>query len=333
MKINFKITTKCPANCLCCQERLLNFKKFSNKEENLDLLFDKMLELYRAVGDKENFLSITGGEPTLVSNLSSYIKKMTENNISVGVDTNGWNINEQWLEEMEKAGLQYILFSVYSFDKTIYEYLRGSQNEYLFSQMQKTLSVLKEYKMKKGVIKIRLQTVLMKPNFKELPSMLEKVIVSGFDALSTSYYIAMNPNKNLLMSQKDIQYFIDEVEPRMLAVMKMYKIDDKLFEKNKKKIHSFFKFDSVTLQDIEQGKYRKNQKNCEENNRIAIYPNGVIAPCLGFDYYMDEDYVFNILEEKDSVKNIKSTFEEFWKKEYVMCSKCSSGYQVWLEMA
>ena len=232
MKINFKVTTKCPANCLCCQERLANFEMFNNEEVEISKIFEKILALFKAKGDKENHLSITGGEPTLVIDLPKYVKKLVENNISVGIDTNGWNITEEWLNTMEKAGLKYILLSVYSLKKDTYEYLRGSDNGELFERMKNAITILKKYKEEGGSIEVRLQTVLMKPNYKELPDILELSILSGFDALSTAYYIALDADERLLMDQNDIKIFVDKMEIEMISIIKRYVSDNSLVEKN-----------------------------------------------------------------------------------------------------
>lgn len=332
MKINLKVTTKCPAKCICCKERLSNFKKFNGTERTTAELFDKILTLYREVGDKENHLSITGGEPTLICNLADYVSKASMNNITVGLDTNGWNINWNWLKEMEQAGLKYILFSVYSLDKNTYKYLRGSENGFLFERMIKTLNILKEYKANGGTIQIRLQTVLMKPNFRELDNLLEEAILAHFNSLSTAYYISYESERNILMNQSDIECFITQVCPKMISIMEKYNISSIIIEENERKIRTFFSMDGISLQELSEGIYRRKGFNCGENNCIAIYPNGVIVPCLGFDYSMDETYTLNIFDKKQYEIFLNERFRNFWENDYVLCTRCSSGHQVWLNL-
>lgn len=333
MKINFKVTTECPANCICCRERLLNFKKFSYVEKTREELFTKILSIYKKVGDKENHLSITGGEPTLISNLPYFVKKMTEHNITVGIDTNGWNINRKWLEEMEQAGLKYLLFSVYSLKREIYNHLRGAENGQLFARMKEAICVLKKYKEDGGTIQIRMQIVLMKPNFRELPILLEEAIQSHFDSLSTAYYISNEPEENILMDQSDIECFVKEVCPKMISIMEKCNMDKALMDANKQKIKSFFKIKDMNLEELSKGIYRRSGCNCSEPNRISIYPNGVAVPCLGFDYIMDESYGLNIFDNEQYKKLFDNRFEDFWKSDYALCERCSSGYQVWLDLS
>lgn len=333
MKINFKVTTECPANCICCRERLLNFEKFSHVEKRREELFAKILSIYKKVDDRENQLSITGGEPTLIPDLPYFVKKMTENNITVGVDTNGWNINRKWLAEMERAGLNYLLLSVYSLKQDIYNYLRGAENEQLFARMKEAICVLKKYKEDGGTIRVRMQTVLMKPNFRETPILLEEAIQSHFDSLSTAYYISNEPEEKILMDQSDIEYFVKKVCPEMILIMEKCNMDKILRDANKEKIKTFFNIKDVDLGKISKGIYRRSGCNCSESNRISIYPNGVAVPCLGFDYIMDESYGLNIFQDEQFKTLIDKRFVDFWKRDHVLCKRCSSGSQVWLNLS
>lgn len=332
MKINLKITTQCPADCLCCKERLNNFNMYYKNKACTEELVEQILKLYQYKGDIANHLSITGGEPTLVADLPYYVKRFTDNNISVGVDTNGWNIDEKWLSEMEKAKLNYILLSVYSLEKDKFNYLRGSSDGKLYSSVSKTIKLLKKYKDDGGSIQVRLQCVLMKQNYQEIPELLTCAIESGFDAFSTSYYISNVANEKLLMSKSDIDNFISRTLPKVRILINNCKISEKVKKENLRKIDSFFCFNGVSNEDIEKGIYRTMGTTCNEKNRVAIYPNGDVVPCLGFDYYMKQKYIINIFENGNLFKIIEEVFGNFWEDCYNMCSKCSSGYQVWFPL-
>lgn len=332
MKINFKITKYCPARCICCEERLRNFEKMEEKSEKLEILFDEILGIFKRYGDEENHLSITGGEPTLIDGLDQYVAKMTEHNISVGIDTNGWNVTEQWIESMEKAGLKYILFSVYSLNKRVYDYLRGASNSELFLRMERAFEALKNYKSSNDKIEVRLQTLLMKNNYKELPKLLQKAISSKFNTISTSYYISVKPQKTILMNKFDIQIFKNDISKQLLDIMKKSDISSENLIINQKKIKSFFQFDDINLDDIEKGIYRAKEENCKEKNKFIIYPNGNLVPCVGFDYCMDSKYTTNIFKDKRVEENLDEIFEEFWGESHDICTRCANGKQIWLNL-
>ncbi len=332
MKINLKITTQCPADCLCCKERLNNFSTYYKNMDCTDTLIDQILKLYELKGDKLNHLSITGGEPTLVAKLPIYVKKIVNSKVTVGIDTNGWNIDENWLMEMERSGLSYILLSVYSMKKDKFNYLRGSCDGKLYSCMRKAIELLKKYKENGGKIQIRFQCVLMKQNYEEMPELLTCAIESGFDTFSTSYYISNNPDENLLMSKNDIDNFIFNVVPKVNSILSKCNTNKIVKKENLKKINSFFKFDGISLETVGKGVYRLPGTTCEDRNRIAIYPNGDVVPCLGFDYKMQQKYKINIFNSYSSLNIINSNFDNFWNSNYDMCSRCSSGFQVWFTL-
>lgn len=328
MKINFKVTTECPANCRCCQERLNNFANFSKASLDLGVLFNKILSLFQEAGDEANYLSITGGEPSLIPDLHRYVKKCTEQNIIVGIDTNGWNVTYEWLKEMELAGLKYILLSVYSLDFDRYCILRGVEDEILFNRLKRAIEQAREYKKSGGKIEIRIQTVLFKQNYSELPELLRMVIDSGFNTLSTAYYISNKADREIIMDSKDITDFKQRIVPELDEILKSVRVSKDIAIENKKRIGDFFEFEEVSMEQVANGVYR--QGSCGDTNRIAIYPNGIVAPCLAFDYYMDEKYTVNAIKENLSYGDIRKKFLYFWEQEYNMCSNCSSGYQIWL---
>lgn len=300
--------------------------------ECTDALIDQILRLYELKGDKLNHLSITGGEPTLVAKLPIYVKKFVDNKVTVGIDTNGWNIDKNWLIDMEKAGLSYILLSVYSMNKDKFNYLRGNSDGKLYACMRKTIELLRKYKESGGRIQIRFQCVLMKENYEELPELLSYAIESDFDTFSTSYYISNSPDENLLMSKNDIENFVFNVTPRIKSVLSKCKTNEKTKMENIKKLSSFFSFDGIPLETIEKGIYRPSGTTCEEKNRIAIYPNGDAVPCLGFDYNMQQKYKINIFDSHSLSNIIHSNFNNFWNSSFTMCSRCSSGFQVWFTL-
>ena len=329
MKINFKITTQCPANCKCCNERLENFQKMQKSDKTLKELFEKIEEIFSHF--QEKYLSITGGEPTLIQSLSKYVKQVSKEGIYVGIDTNGWNINKEWMKEMESAGLKYILFSVYSMNELVFEQLRGSENGQLYLRMKQAWRTLKEYKVNGGNIEVRIQMVLMKQNYRELPELLKAAIDSKFNTVSTAYYISENPNGEILMSREDINDFKNNVKPEIISIINRMKIGTELKKVNIEKVDSFFCFNNVSEDKIANGIYR-NKVNCGEHNRIALYPNGDVTPCLGFDYLMDYKYVMNVFNNNEMKKIVNLEFGDFWLTEHKMCNHCSSGYQVWINL-
>ena len=198
--------------------------------------------------------------------------------------------------------------------------------------MKKAWNTLKKYKKNGGNIEVRVQIVLMKQNYRELPILLRAAIDAQFNTISTAYYISRNPNKEILMSYEDINDFKCNIEPEIIAIIRKMNISERLKNINVEKVKKFFEFNGVTEDEIANGQYRNNV-NCGESNRIALYPNGDVVPCLGFDYLMNSKYVMNVFKHNNMKKIKNLEFGDFWLKEHKMCSRCSSGYQVWLNLS
>lgn len=332
MKINFKITTECPANCKCCQERLHNYQVNHGRFFRDERVYNRIINLFLECGDAENGISITGGEPTIVKDLPSIVKMFTKENIKVGIDTNGWNVTESWLYEMEQANLSYLLFSFYSINKDIYNMLRGSENTELFQKASEALHSLKKYKKSNGSINIRQQVTLLKSNYAELPELLKLALNCNFDALSTAYYISAKEDHEQTMNQTDIGIFKNNTVKKIQEILYDSDLDPILIEDNIKRMNNIFEFRNMPLSQIAKGYYRPSGDMCYSKNKLAIYPNGDVVPCVGYDYIMESKEKVNILDCSYQQIMQSRLFACFWEKPYALCERCSNGYQIWLDL-
>lgn len=330
MKINFKITTECPANCSCCQERLENYRSSIKTNEQYDKVIRNIENLLKKNTDSENFVSINGGEPTLIPDLDVVVKRFKAYDCTVGIDTNGWNIDRKWLAKMEEAGLDYILISIYSLDKQTFNMLRGVTNDELFTRVMKAMSEIKKYKERDGGIQIRFNTVIMKSNYKELPELLNFAIFTRCNSLSTAYYTANSPNDMLRMNFDDIMELKKMIVPELLNILKKYELNEELYSANEAKLRKIFEFENVSSQDIGNGIYRCEGYRCNLKNRMILYPNGDVAPCTFFDYLFEPQYIDNIFEIDICKINMGEKFMAFWNESHTICRNCTDGYQLWL---
>lgn len=332
MKINFKITTECPACCKCCQERLNNYKKNSNRFKPDYRVYEKIIDLLLKCGDSVNSISITGGEPSIITELPEIVKMFTKEGIRVGIDTNGWNVTDVWLSKMEQAGLDYILISFYSKNKETFDKLRGSENTLLFDRAFCALQSLKKLKENNSTINVRQQVILLKENYKEIPNLLRMALEFQFDAFSTAYFISATEDKTLTMNQEDIDIFKTDVVHQIRQILYDSKLDTKIIEENEKRLAEFFVFGNQSIDQIAHGLYRNKNSMCNEKNKIVIYPNGDVVPCTGYDYIMEQISEVNILDSNYNQIMQSTLFSSFWTKQFALCERCSNGFQVWLNL-
>lgn len=332
MKVNFKITTACPANCTCCQERLHNFRiNYFDTVAQSNIIM-RIIRLFEEVGDSKNSISITGGEPSVIDNLPEIVKAFSKEGITVGIDTNGWNVTYDWLRRMEEAELDYVLISLYSLNKASFDKMRGTGDTDLFDRASRAIDALEQLKKEHSSIKVRQQVTLLKDNYQEVPILLENAIERGFDAFSTAYFISASEDSITGMSEADIVNFRQNIIPKVIEVLKNNKMSNEKFHENLKRISSFFEFKGVTIDEVARGYYRPNNDMCNDTNRIVIYPNGDAVPCTAFDYFIEGSKSVNILKSSYSQIVNSHLFIDFWKRPNYMCTRCPNGHQIWIDL-
>lgn len=95
-------TLLCNNNCIFCYE---NYRDNAFRAvPSVDELFDRTIGLARSTGLSS--VAISGGEPTLYTHLTSYVRALTEAGISVCLLTNGRTMaDENRLRELVEAGV------------------------------------------------------------------------------------------------------------------------------------------------------------------------------------------------------------------------------------
>jgi len=138
--IDFDITSKCNFKCDFCY-----FKERLNTLE--DVNFETVQKLIISL-KKGTYLFLGGGEPLLRKDLLDVICLAKEQNLRVGLCTNGYYLDGTLLENLKKAEIDDIYFSIYG-DKTAYEnttHVFGAYDKVL--KNLKMLSKIKHWKTK-----------------------------------------------------------------------------------------------------------------------------------------------------------------------------------------
>ena len=93
-----KVTLGCPGMCKSCTNRRSLFSKKKNDNGTMDLnLFSRICNELKTLGGK--YVSLSGGEPTILPNLDQYIEIAKNNNLAVRINTNGWGFTEKNLSK------------------------------------------------------------------------------------------------------------------------------------------------------------------------------------------------------------------------------------------
>ncbi len=152
------VTYRCNLRCSFCG--LCELRENTDKSE-------LTTEEWRMVYDSAERLgtlitSISGGEPLLRKDLESIIEYATKKNISVHLCTNGTLIDKNRAKILEEAGTKTISFSLDSDVEEIHDSIRGK------GQFKKTLDGIENIRVYSPKIRISINAVLCKKNFKDI---------------------------------------------------------------------------------------------------------------------------------------------------------------------
>lgn len=315
-----KVTSNCPGRCKCCANRK---KLFPNKTTNNGIMdisfFEKICIQLKDMGNK--YISISGGEPTTLVNLDQYIKIAKQNNLVVRVNTNGWNVTEDSFENWMKSGLDQIALSIYGLTPEGVNKTRGKID--IFERSMNALNVISNYRKSNKFLFI-MQTVIMKDNYTILPDLLQKAFESKCDLFWPSYLEDSYNLPELRLSEKDISYFKNEILNKLKIV-----VEDNVEEESIKnelfvQVEKYF-----NNRNYSSGVYHdENSSKCTLPGRfLLIYPNGLIAPCPGHEYFSSEK---ELLMGENTLKNIvfSKEFKSFDQDRNMYCSYCPQGVHI-----
>ena len=264
------------------------------------------------------YICLSGGEPTIVKNIDEYIKIANEYGLATRINTNGWNVTKTRLEKWLKNGLDQIVLSIYGIDEKTIENTRGSN--LIYKRSIKAIDAITELKQKYKFIFI-LQTVIMKENYKEIPNILKLAIDAKADLFWPSYLEDAINLPDVRLNKEEILDFKKNVIPKMEQIIINENFDKRL---EKRLLSSLKKYYENEYED-----YIYHKKNCGCHwigSHFTFYPNGIIDPCPGHEYFKSK-YQFKIdydyIDEFMSIDNLERTKKEIECFDY--CKYCPQG--------
>lgn len=307
-----KVTLSCPAQCECCTNRQKQFKKNVGKTIFDISSFEKVCNYIKSHGGE--YVSLSGGEPTMISNLSDYISIAHRLGLATRINTNGWNVTEDNLVEWGKKGLDQIVLSIYGLEEEKVRALRG--NETLYDKSILAARNIRKYKETNNLIFI-VQTVLMKQSFEDLPQILDFAIKNKADRLWPSYLEDAHNLPSIRMSNVDVEIFNTKTISEMRDVISR---STDLSENVKKNLYISITqyFDA----DYTDGIYHRDGKPCFWKGRhFSFYPDGRVDPCPGHEYFTSS---FQHKIDYDRIEDGMDIMQEETEK-FSYCRYCPQG--------
>ena len=154
--ISMELSSHCNLKCIMCSHP-------TNKRQSYLMSFDNFKMIINKIQKTQiNQLFLNMGEPfmnKLVFRMIAYAKRL---NFQVYISTNGLLLNESYIKNILKTGVDALKFSIEGYSKEVYEKIRIGGS---FNNLIKNVKLMKELRDRSGSkMSIRISTILMKDN-------------------------------------------------------------------------------------------------------------------------------------------------------------------------
>lgn len=310
LTIELLISSKCNLRCgMCNVWRLPESPDAKEAELSTNEITD-FLEKAARLGTK--FLGLSGGEPTLRSDLVEVIRKAKRTGLEVTLITNGTNIKNDLAKKIVESGLDTIIFSVDSPNPNPHDIIRGVKGSWERATQGIKAVKFKKTELRLGKPKICVNYIVTKLNYDLIEDTINLKNQLGFDDLSFLPVITKTHRAdNLLLSHADLEKLWSSL-PSIKARLKQNKLETKSI--------AMLAYLCRNWESTVKGKYAvpgRSQLMCLQPWQMAtIDPFGNVYPCCYACMFQNlPDTRLNGLPSLDQFKmgNIKATsFEDIW---------------------
>ncbi|MDP8256689.1 MAG: glycosyltransferase [Candidatus Alcyoniella australis] len=211
-------TNRCNNDCLACWCRspLLLDKALPAEQRSQTLpieMIEQLLDDIAAMGSKEVYVA-GGGEPYMHPQIQRIIQGIKSHNLVCNINTNFTLIDEQRLQQLIEAPVDYMNISVWAGSPETYSLLHPNKTEETFHQIRKTLTRLN--KEKREVPRIKVYHVISNLNFHEIDKMIDFARDTGSESVEFTVVdtIPARTDGLLLNEQQRAQLYQDALDAR-----------------------------------------------------------------------------------------------------------------------
>ncbi len=186
-QVVWNITTACNFNCVHCYE---NAGMGRHEVPEPDMVFDGLEKLARfGVAS----VAFSGGEPTLLPNMTDYIAKTTELGMYAAMATNGWVFaNEKVVRKYKEAGLKFVQISLDGPDPEVHDSFRRVKGAW-----ERAVKAIKN-SVNEGLF-VEVSTTVTKYNMNKVHEMVELVRELGANWLMIYNFIPTGRGREIIM--------------------------------------------------------------------------------------------------------------------------------------
>lgn len=191
----FKLTNYCNSNCVYCSHATGRVAQERKHTISNDIV---MKTIEDAANMGVHAISISGGEPLLRDDIVSIIKKVVDCKMIPVLLTNGLLLDRFW-DDLGAAGLRYIVISIDSVNRHIYEKQRGASFNMALSGIEAALKLRKKY----GRSEIHVSAVLTKNNHEDFMKLVTYMRDRDIKVQVIPYHKRENDIVNLSITEKE----------------------------------------------------------------------------------------------------------------------------------
>lgn len=225
------LSTKCNSRCIMCE--------VVKKQWDIP---DRVVEEIKFLLPYMNSINWQGGEVLVLDYFEKlFLESLNNKQLRQTIVTNAMLLNDRWIDLLTEANIE-LTVSVDGLDKEVYEKIRyGSKFDVLIKNLEK-LNEIRNRKKSKLVLKMH--TVVMRSNYKQITDFIEFAKRYNFDAVyMMPIYGGQDIPENIFINnEKDILSYVTDRIEKATAKSKDYNInffhslpiikDEKIQEKN-----------------------------------------------------------------------------------------------------
>lgn len=327
--VSIKLLSKCNAQCVMCDiGNKIGGEYFLEK-----YIILKILDELKEIGVE--FITFTGGEPTLRNDLIELVEYAKKLGFKVFLSTNAHLLSKEKISRLKKAGLFGFKFSLDSIDKEKHDNIRRLKDNF-----DQVIFAIKE-SVKEGM-EVYVNSVIMNHTYKESLDFLRYLSSLNVKNISFSMLEEENESLKYVLSKEQVKEFYIEIMPNLYYLAKeqgiFLKINPQLeqianskkenMEQDITKNLDKFNDEIINFSELKYGKTFFKKNPCKTiTSSFMIRENGNIYPCCmasGNKMSMGDiktQSIRNILESK----KYHLFKEDIAKSKNSICEYCKDG--------
>jgi len=246
-KCLIQITERCNLRCKHCFVSAVS----TGYDMNYELIIDHIIPAI--IKNKISRVTLTGGEPLVYPRLTDLVNTLGDQNVSVGICTNGVLVNEELLGLIKNCKGIHFNISLDGFSPSSHGRFRGNEEPEVFNRIIENIKLLGRYHMLKGI--------LVTPNV--FTPLEEYVELCEFAKEAGAEYVLMNPLSEFGRGESNVRLGLSREE-----LIKLQSLTQRFNQNDFQMV--YIRFPRTT--DLPVSK-------CHAGDILYVFTNGNVAYC------------------------------------------------------